>query len=117
MAVFGHDDPVALLLHQKLDRHHDAGLIIHYENFFWHKFRFGQLHPNDAISCLALHSGKKERRYWLLDSGHRISRNAQIAKSRNIPHPACRGEALKERRLETSIQNCAVYPMTFMKAT
>jgi hypothetical protein len=39
----------------------------------------------------------------MLDTGCWIYRNAPSAKSGNIQYPACRGEALKERRLETSI--------------
>jgi len=75
------------------------------------------------------------RQYWMLDTGYGstaigrlrprarqgelaeawISRNAPLVKSKNIKDPACRGEALKERRLESSIQDHVVFPIAFIK--
>jgi hypothetical protein len=36
-------------------------------------------------------------------------------KSGNIQHPACQAEALKERRLESRIQDHVIFPMAFIK--
>jgi len=36
------------------------------------------------------------------------------SENQKIQHPACRGEALKERRLESSIQDHAILPMIFI---
>jgi len=47
---------------------------------------------------------------WILDAGYTGMNRSKIRK-----HPACRAEALKERRLETSIQDQSTMPMDFVK--
>ena len=50
-----------------------------------------------------------------LRSGYWICINAPLVRSGNIKDAACRGEALKERRLESSIQDCVAFPIAFIK--
>jgi hypothetical protein len=51
----------------------------------------------------------------MLDTGYWISRNAPGVKSGNIQHPACQAEALKERRLESRIQDHVIFPVTLIE--
>ncbi len=54
-------------------------------------------------------------RYWMLDTGCWIFDNLPRVNFKNIEHPACRAVALKERRLETSIQDQLMPPMVFVE--